>query len=202
MKAAAFAYLAPSSIEEAVAQLAEHGPEARVLAGGQSLVRLMNTRVSTPSVIIDINRIPELGAISISDGAVHIGAIVRQRSCEIDPQVAAHVPLFTEAGSHVAHVSVRQRGTVVGSVAFADPSAELPAALLALDGQVVVRSSAGERLVDADDRAGAPRDAVALHRVWRSRGPARVVAWSPRRRSRARSATPSSRSACGSTSCP
>ncbi|GAA1392131.1 xanthine dehydrogenase family protein subunit M [Pseudonocardia kongjuensis] len=151
MKPAAFAYLAPSSVEEAVARLAEHGPEARVLAGGQSLVRLMNTRLSTPSVIIDINRIPELGTISVTDGVITVGAIVRQRSCEIDPRIAAGVPLFSEAGGHVAHVSVRQRGTVVGSVAFADPSAELPAALLALDGQVVVRSSSGERLVDADD---------------------------------------------------
>ncbi len=150
MKPAAFAYLAPGSIEEAVAQLAEHGPDARLLAGGQSLVRLMNTRVATPSVVIDVNRIAGLDAISTDDGLVRIGATARQHSCEAHPGVRARVPLFTEAGSHVAHASVRRRGTVVGSIAFADPSAELPAALLALEGKVLTRSSSGERLIDAD----------------------------------------------------
>jgi carbon-monoxide dehydrogenase medium subunit len=151
VKPAAFAYLAPSSVEEAVTQLAEHGSEARVLAGGQSLVRLMNTRVSTPSVVIDINRIPGLDAISTAGNLVRIGAIARQRSSELHPDVRARTPLFAEAGSFVAHASVRQRGTVVGSVAFADPCAELPAALLALDGQIVARSQTGERLIDAED---------------------------------------------------
>ncbi len=151
MKPAPFAYLAPRSVDEALAHLAEHGSEARPLAGGQSLVRLMNTRLATPSVLIDINRIGELAAISRENGAVRIGAVARQRACETSPDVRDGVPVFAEAVRQVAHPSVRQRGTAVGSVAFADPSAELPAALLAADGEVVARSSRGERTIAADD---------------------------------------------------
>jgi aerobic carbon-monoxide dehydrogenase medium subunit len=151
MKPAPFAYLAPRSVDEALAHLAEHGSEARPLAGGQSLVRLMNTRLATPSVLIDINRIGELAAISRENGAVRIGAVARQRACETSPEVSDGVPVFAEAVRQVAHPSVRRRGTAVGSVAFADPSAELPAALLAADGEVVARSSRGERSIAADD---------------------------------------------------
>lgn len=151
MKPAPFAYLAPRSVDEALAHLAEHGSEARPLAGGQSLVRLMNTRLATPSVLIDINRIGELAAISRENGAVRIGAVARQRACETSPDVRDGVPVFAEAVRQVAHPSVRRRGTAVGSVAFADPSAELPAALLAADGEVVARSSRGERTIAADD---------------------------------------------------
>ena len=150
MKPAPFAYLAPRSVDEALAHLSEHGSEARPLAGGQSLVRLMNTRAATPSVLIDINRIGELSAVDADNGTVRIGAVARQRACETSSLLRAAVPLFAEAVGHVAHPSVRLRGTAVGSVAFADPSAELPAALLALDGQVVARSTRGERVVDAD----------------------------------------------------
>lgn len=160
MKPAAFSYLAPRSVDEALAHLAEHGPAARVLAGGQSLVRLMNCRMATPSVVVDINRLPGLDGIDTTNGdgppALRIGALVRQRSCELAPEVRSGIPLFAEAGSHVAHASVRRRGTVVGSVAFADPSAELPAALLALDGQVVARGSDGERLIDAEEFFAGP----------------------------------------------
>jgi aerobic carbon-monoxide dehydrogenase medium subunit len=151
VKPAPFAYLAPRSVDEALAHLAEHGSEARPLAGGQSLVRLMNTRLATPSVLVDINRIGELAAISRENGAVRIGAVARQRACETSPDVRDGVPVFAEAVRQVAHPSVRQRGTAVGSVAFADPSAELPAALLAADGEVVARSSRGERSIAADD---------------------------------------------------
>lgn len=151
MKPAPFAYLAPRSVDEALAHLAEHGSEARPLAGGQSLVRLMNTRLATPSVLIDINRIGELAAISRENGAVRIGAVARQRACETSSEVSDGVPVFAEAVRQVAHPSVRRRGTAVGSVAFADPSAELPAALLAADGEVVARSSRGERSIAADD---------------------------------------------------
>jgi carbon-monoxide dehydrogenase medium subunit len=151
VKPAPFAYLAPRSVDEALAHLAEHGSEARPLAGGQSLVRLMNTRLATPSVLIDINRIGELAAISRENGAVRIGAVARQRACETSPDVRDGVPVFAEAVRQVAHPSVRRRGTAVGSVAFADPSAELPAALLAADGEVVARSSRGERTIAADD---------------------------------------------------
>ena len=151
MKPAAFAYLAPRGVEEAVDQLATHGAEARVLAGGQSLVRLMNTRMATPSVLVDINRIAELDQLDSDGDAIRIGATVRQRGCELARLVRDHLPLLAEAGAQVAHTAIRQRGTVVGSIAFADPSAELPAALLALDGQVVVRGQRGERLIDAED---------------------------------------------------
>ena len=111
----------------------------------------MNTRLATPSVVIDINRIGELAAISRENGAVRIGAVARQRACETSPHVRDGVPVFAEAVGQVAHPSVRRRGTAVGSVAFADPSAELPAALLALDGEVVARSTRGERSIAADD---------------------------------------------------
>lgn len=155
MKPAAFTYLAPRSVDEALAHLAEHGPDARVLAGGQSLVRLMNSRMATPSVVVDINRLPDLDGIDTVNGggppAVRIGALVRQRTAELAPEVRSGIPLLAEAGSHVAHASVRRRGTVVGSVAFADPSAELPTALLALDGQVVARGPGGQRVIDAED---------------------------------------------------
>lgn len=150
MKPATFDYLAPRSIDEALAQLAEHGAEARPLAGGQSLVRLMNTRLATPSVIVDLNRLPDLDHVRSDNGSVHIGALARQRAVETSDVVRGRVPLLADAGAHVAHVPVRERGTVVGSVAFADPSAELPTALLALDGQVVARSVRGERVLDAD----------------------------------------------------
>ena len=151
MKPAPFAYLAPRSVDEALAHLAEHGSEGRPLAGGQSLVRLMNTRLATPSVVIDINRIGELSSVARDNGVVRIGALARQRACETSPDVRDGVPLFAEAVGQVAHPSVRRRGTAVGSVAFADPSAELPAALLALDGEVVARSTDGERNIAADD---------------------------------------------------
>lgn len=156
MKPAAFAYLAPRTVEEAVDQLAEHGTEARVLAGGQSLVRLMNSRAATPSVLIDINRIDDLARIDAEGDTVRVGATARQRSAELSPLVRSRLPLFAEAASLVAHPSVRRRGTVVGSVAFADPCAELPAALLALDGQVVARSAGGERVIDAEDFFAGP----------------------------------------------
>lgn len=151
MKPAAFDYLAPRSVEEALDQLARHGSDARVLAGGQSLVRLMNTRLAAPAVLVDINRVAGLGRIDADDGVVRIGATARQRDAELSDLVRSRIPLFAEAGSLVAHASVRRRGTVVGSVAFADPSAELPAALLALDGQVVARSARGDRVVEADE---------------------------------------------------
>jgi len=150
LKPAPFDYVAPRTVAEAVDHLGRHGAEARVLAGGQSLVRLMNTRLATPAVIVDINRVEGLDAIAVENGSVRIGALARQRAAELSDDVRAEAPLFAEAGGHVAHPSVRRRGTVVGSIAFADPSAELPAALLALDGQVVARSTRGERVVDAD----------------------------------------------------
>ena len=151
MKPAPFDYVAPRTVEEAVDHLARHGGDARVLAGGQSLVRLMNTRLATPAVIVDINRVAGLDRITIDNGSVRIGALARQRAAELSDVVRGEIPLLAEAGAHVAHPSVRRRGTVVGSIAFADPSAELPAALLALDGEAVVVGPQGERTVAARD---------------------------------------------------
>ena len=152
MKPAPFDYVAPRTVAEAVDHLARHGRDARVLAGGQSLVRLMNTRLATPAVIVDINRVEGLDGIAVENGSVRIGALARQRAAELSEVVRAEAPLFAEAGGHVAHPSVRRRGTVVGSIAFADPSAELPAALLALDGDAIVSGPDGERTVAAADR--------------------------------------------------
>ena len=151
MKPAPFDYVAPRTVAEAVDHLARHGRDARVLAGGQSLVRLMNTRLATPAVIVDINRVEGLDGIAVENGSVRIGALARQRAAELSEVVRAEAPLFAEAGGHVAHPSVRRRGTVVGSIAFADPSAELPAALLALDGDAIVSGPDGERTVAAAD---------------------------------------------------
>ena len=151
MKPAPFDYLAPRTVAEAVDHLSRHGDDARVLAGGQSLVRLMNTRVATPAVIVDINRVEGLDDIAVENGSIRIGALARQRAAELSEVIRAEAPLFAEAGAHVAHPSVRRRGTVVGSIAFADPAAELPAALLALEGEAIVAGADGERTVAAAD---------------------------------------------------
>lgn len=151
MKPAPFDYVAANSVADALDQLARLGADAQILAGGQSLVRLMNSRHSTPANLIDINGVTELDRIALKDSEIVIGAITRQRTSETDALVTEHIPLFAAAGQHVAHVSVRERGTVVGSIAFADPSAELPVALLALEGTVLAASHSGERLIAAAD---------------------------------------------------
>jgi aerobic carbon-monoxide dehydrogenase medium subunit len=162
LKPAPFDYVAPRTVAEAVDHLARHGDDARVLAGGQSLVRLMNTRLATPAVIVDINRVEGLDGITAENGSIRIGATARQRAAELDDLVRSGAPLFAQAGAHVAHPPVRRRGTVVGSIAFADPFAELPAALLALDGEAVVAGPDGERTVAAADLfAGAFRTSLA-----------------------------------------
>jgi aerobic carbon-monoxide dehydrogenase medium subunit len=151
MKPAPFDYHAAGSTEEVVEHLARLGTDARILAGGQSLVRLLNARVATPAVLIDINDVSELDRIEVRDGGISIGALTRQQASERSAAVRTGAPLFAEAGALVAHPPVRARGTVVGSICFADPAAELPTALLALDGQVVARSARGERVIAAED---------------------------------------------------
>jgi carbon-monoxide dehydrogenase medium subunit len=184
LKPAPFDYVAPRTVAEAVDHLGRHGAEARVLAGGQSLVRLMNTRLATPAVIVDINRVEGLDAIAVENGSVRIGALARQRAAELSDVVRAEAPLFGEAGGHVAHPSVRRRGTVVGSIAFADPSAELPAALLALDGEAIVSGPAGERTVAAADlftgafaTSLAPGELITAVRIPRQTAPRSGSAW-------------------------
>lgn len=152
MKPPPFTYHCPRTIDEALALLAAGGDsDIRVLAGGQSLIPLMNFRVALPDQLVDINFVDELDYIREDEGCLAIGAAVRLATAEHSPDVARLAPLLGEALRSVAHPPVRNRGTVVGSIAHADPAAELPALLLALDGDVVLRSTTGERRVAAAD---------------------------------------------------
>ncbi len=151
MKPAPFRYFAPTTIDEALALLAEHGDAAKVLAGGQSLTPMMNFRLVTPSILIDLNRIAELAYIRERDGGLAIGALTRQRKIERAPLVAQRAPLVTEALPFVAHPQIRNRGTAGGSLAHADPAAELPAVTIALDAQFKLMSRKAERWVRAAD---------------------------------------------------
>jgi carbon-monoxide dehydrogenase medium subunit len=144
-----FDYHAPANVDEALALLARYDGEAKVLAGGQSLVPLLNFRLSRPAALIDLNRIASLAYVRAEDGEVRLGAMTRQRTIEFSPLVAERVPLLTEATRWVGHLPIRSRGTIGGSIAHADPSAEYPAVLAALDGSVVVRGPKGERVVGA-----------------------------------------------------
>ena len=143
MKPPPFEYHAPETVEEALALLAEYGDEAKVLAGGQSLVPLLNFRLVRPARLIDLNRIAELDYI----GEGRIGALARMRRVERE----ASIPLLRRAASFVGHPQIRNRGTACGSVAHADPAAELPCALLALDARVRLRSTRGERELSLDE---------------------------------------------------
>ena len=151
MKPAPFAYECPSDVAEAVALLAAHGGDARPLAGGQSLVPLLNFRLARPAVLVDLNRIETLSRIRVSDGALCIGAMARQAAVEADPDVASGWPLLTEAIGHIAHPQIRNRGTVGGSLAHNDPAAELPAVMLALDAEMTAQGPQGQRIIAAGD---------------------------------------------------
>jgi aerobic carbon-monoxide dehydrogenase medium subunit len=149
MKPARFAYADPRTLDEAVALLGEHGDDAKLLAGGQSLVPLLNLRLARPAVVIDLNRVAGLDPIAADGAVLRIGAMARQRAVERDPVVRARCPLLTEALALVGHPPIRHRGTVGGSLAHADPAAELPAVLACLGGELVARSRAGERVIPA-----------------------------------------------------
>ena len=151
MKPPKFDYHAPTSVEEAIALLQRYGGDAKILAGGQSLVPLLNFRLSRPAALIDLNRIPSLAYVRSDDGEVRLGAMTRQRTVEFSPVVAERVPLLTEATRWVGHLPIRSRGTIGGSLAHADPSAEYPTVLAALEGSVVARGPKGERIVSAGD---------------------------------------------------
>jgi len=152
MKPAPFEYHRPASVEEALALLAEHGYEAKLLAGGQSLVPAMNFRLSTPAVLIDLNRIPGLDVIGETEGGgMRIGAMARQRAAERSPVVAARAPLIAGTLPYVAHAQIRNRGTIGGSIAHADPAGEMPAVMLALAARFHLRGPNGARVVDAAD---------------------------------------------------
>ncbi|HEX6386945.1 MAG TPA: FAD binding domain-containing protein, partial [Anaerolineae bacterium] len=150
MKPAPFDYIAPDSLDAALAAMNEYGYDAKLLAGGQSLVPMMNFRLAQPAVIVDLNGLSELDTIHHTDsGGLRLGAMVRQRRLERDSLVAEAAPLLHEAMPHVAHVQIRNRGTLGGSLAHADPAAELPVVIVALDGRVCLRRASGERWIAA-----------------------------------------------------
>jgi carbon-monoxide dehydrogenase medium subunit len=150
MKPPPFEYARPTSIDEALALLAEDPDATSVLAGGQSLVPVLNMRMAQPALLVDLNRVAGLDVVEEApDGRLRFGAMVRQRRLETDAVVRERVPLMTEAARHIAHLAIRTRGTVGGSLAHADPAAELPATVSALDGRLLVRGPAGERAIPA-----------------------------------------------------
>ena len=151
MKPPVFDYHDPDTVEEALDLLAVHGDEGKVLAGGQSLVPLLNFRLAHPEHLIDVNNIGDLSGIRRERGKLRIGALTRQAMLERSVLVTENWPLLTEALTFVAHAQIRNRGTVGGSVAHADPAAELPVAFLILDAGIVVRSKRGERTIPAAD---------------------------------------------------
>jgi len=151
VKPPAFAYLAPATIDEALEQLAHAGDDAKVLAGGQSLIPLLNFRLARPSVVIDLNRTAGLSDIRRTGGCLRIGAMTRTAALERSLLVAESWPVLADAAGYVGHAAIRNRGTVGGSVAHADPTAELPVALAALGARMRVRSRTAERVVPAAD---------------------------------------------------
>jgi carbon-monoxide dehydrogenase medium subunit len=151
MKPAKFDYHAPASVDEAIALLGRYGGDAKLLAGGQSLVPLLNFRLSRPPALVDLNRIAALAYIRPHDGELRLGAMTRQRTIEFSSAIAERIPLLTEATRWVGHLPIRSRGTIGGSLAHADPSAEYPAVLVALDGAVVARGPRGERVIGAGE---------------------------------------------------
>ena len=151
MKPAKFDYFSPTSIDDALRVLERYQGDARALAGGQSLVPMMNFRLATPAAIVDLNRVPGLAGIDDTDGVVRIGAMTRQRQLEFAPLVREKLPLLAEAIRWVGHLPTRTRGTIGGSIANADPAAEIPMVLQALAGEIVARGPQGERRVGVSD---------------------------------------------------
>jgi CO/xanthine dehydrogenase FAD-binding subunit len=151
MKPAAFDYVVAESIDAAVAALAAADGEAKILAGGQSLVPMLNFRLLRPAILVDINRIPDLAFIEARAEDIAIGALTRHYRLETSPVIAAHLPVVAEAMRHVAHLAIRNRGTIGGSLSHADPAAELPMLALLLDATLQVASSAGLRTIAAQD---------------------------------------------------
>lgn len=151
MKPAPFDHCAPTDMDEVLSLLRDHAPEARLLAGGQSLVPLLNFRLSRPSLLIDLNRVADLAYIREESDYLAIGAMTRERVVENSDLVRWKAPLLHEATTHIAHLPIRSRGTIGGSIANADPAAEYPAVATALDCVMVARSVGGERLIDASD---------------------------------------------------
>jgi len=150
LKPAPFAYARASSVAHAIELLGRHAGDAKLLAGGQSLIATLNMRLSSPALLVDINGINGLDRIAVAGSKVEIGALVRHAAAERSTDIARHAPLIALAMPHIAHPAIRNRGTLGGSIAFADPAAELPACLVALDGEVDIEGSDGKRTVKAE----------------------------------------------------
>jgi len=151
MKAAAFDYVKPRSLDQVLSLLQEHGDDARLLAGGQTLMATLNMRLSEPRLVIDITGIEALRGISVQGNVLRIGALATHTEIEHSPLVARHAPLLKAAAPHIAHRAIRNSGTWGGSIAYADPAAEWPTCLLALGGTVIAQGPNGERRIAADD---------------------------------------------------
>lgn len=151
MKAPDFDYVKPDSIARVHALMAEYGDDARILAGGQSLITALNLRLSEPRLLIDIGDLEELRGIALAGDTLRIGALTRHCEIETSALVAKHAPLMAQAAPHIGHRAIRNRGTLGGSIAHADPSAEWPACVVALDANIVLLGKGGERRVKADD---------------------------------------------------
>jgi carbon-monoxide dehydrogenase medium subunit len=149
VKPAPFAYVSAASLDQVFDLLMQHGDEARLLAGGQSLIATLNLRLSAPALLIDINGLDELAGIGVDDGGLRIGALTRQRTVEESDEVARHAPLLKMAMPHIGHPAIRNRGTIGGSIALADPAAELPACAVALGAKIELRGPEGLRRVEA-----------------------------------------------------
>jgi carbon-monoxide dehydrogenase medium subunit len=181
VKPAPFGYARAKSLEHAIELLARPGGEARLLAGGQSLMATLNMRLSAPKLLVDINHVPGLAGIAVKSNQIEIGALTRHVEAEHSADIARHAPLIALAMPHIGHLAIRNRGTLGGSIAFADPAAELPACLLALGGEVEIAGETGRRLVKADDffkglfdTALGPRDVLTAIRVPAATKDARV----------------------------
>lgn len=151
MKSAEFDYIKPVSIDHALQILVQHGDDARIMAGGQTLLATLNMRLSEPAIIVDITGIPSLRGIRAVDDTLHIGALVTHTDIEESALIRQHAPMLSRAAPHIAHRAIRNAGTWGGSIAYADPAAEWPACLLALGGTVVAHGPRGERRIHADD---------------------------------------------------
>jgi CO/xanthine dehydrogenase FAD-binding subunit len=150
MKPPPFEYVRPTTVGEAIAQLSQGGDDAKVLAGGQSLIPLLNFRLASPALLVDLNGVSELGHLDVDAGALRIGAMTRTRELEMSQSIANANPLVAHAARWIGHVQIRNRGTVGGSLAHADPAAELPALSVLLDARLTIKGPKGERTAAAD----------------------------------------------------
>jgi carbon-monoxide dehydrogenase medium subunit len=160
MKPSAFEYHRPETLDEALAVLAELGADGKVLAGGQSLVPMLNMRLAAPHHLVDINRLSALAGVTVTQDAVTVGAIARHAEVEHDPQAGQALPLLRQALENVAHPTIRNRGTTLGSIVHADPAGEMPSVLALLQGSVELASKSGRRTVRVDDFFLAPLESA------------------------------------------